>query len=191
MPTCQEVHGERRTPGAELELELRIEIDEIEEEIDGRTRRPLSPRPGLGLGVGGRARRWRPASRERSGLLHGRGRIGTGGWTQAAELRHPRPVPAPVPDPAPTLRLSLWAYSSRPNQGAHLILALDAHDEEERGVPPVDDLVPSVLVEGALRDMHSARCVGRSARCGRAGRWHAAGAVAVRPASLFSRGTCG
>ena len=46
MPTCQEVHGERRTPGAELELELRIEIDEIEEEIDGRTRRPLSPRPG-------------------------------------------------------------------------------------------------------------------------------------------------
>eukprot|EP00964_Phaeocystis_antarctica_P141309 scaffold106305_cov70-Phaeocystis_antarctica.AAC.2 len=48
--------------------------------------------------------------------------------------------------------------------GAHLVLALDAHDEEERGVPPVDHLVPSVLVEGALRDAHGARCVVRGAR---------------------------
>ena len=47
-----------------------------------------------------------------------------------------------------------WAMSCEHMQGrtwhtvvAHLILSLDTNDEKERGVPPVDDLVPPVLVK--------------------------------------------
>ena len=68
-------------------------------------------------------------------------------------------------------------------QGAHLILSLDAHDEEERRISAVHDLVPSVLVKGALR-LRARQALANDLRLERAPLLHAVRLVVLRQPRL-------